>query len=468
MKYFIATFFFLLPFHAFLVTFLKCKLWVNTNILRFWKEIFLLGFFVYTIFYVLKRYKYRISKIYEWNYLLWTITTFALISLFFVFFPFNILDYFWALWKQGTSFLSVTKEYISSDNTKAALLGFKYDVFFLFAIIIWYYLPVFRQNISFYLKSLFASIFLILIIFVPVYISGHTLEFYSFFGYSTEASTYNPNWCLAYSQNVEWWHNRFQATFWGPIRFSVFLTVFYLLYMWFILYRKNFNKRLIVSLIILPTFLFFLALFFAYTKTAILWFLIWTSIFAYLTYTQRFWKVISKTYLTAISILALMPISALLYIKRDLFLHLWAMINRLENLKISFEMLWYNMFGHWLWIAGPASQLWALINYDAPEQSIYFSGKIHKFLPENWYMQIFLEQGILGGFFFIGLILMLGVYLYRIVKNKKDFLSIWFFSAFVALAFMANFTHSFEESATSYLFFLLVWAYLWGKINKSK
>jgi hypothetical protein len=30
----------------------------------------------------------------------------------------------------------VTKEYIKSDNFKAALLGFKYDVFFLLAVII--------------------------------------------------------------------------------------------------------------------------------------------------------------------------------------------------------------------------------------------------------------------------------------------------------------------------------------------
>ena len=93
MKYFVATFFFLLPFHAFLITFLKCKLDINTNIIRFWKEIFLIGFFVYTVFFVLKRYKYNVSKIYENNYILGTITTFSLISLFYVFFPFNFLNY---------------------------------------------------------------------------------------------------------------------------------------------------------------------------------------------------------------------------------------------------------------------------------------------------------------------------------------------------------------------------------------
>gem|GEM_PF-2902398 len=70
MKYIVAIFFFLLPFHAFLVTFLKCKIGLNTNFLRFWKEIFLLSFFIYTIFYVLKRYKYKLSKIYENNYIL--------------------------------------------------------------------------------------------------------------------------------------------------------------------------------------------------------------------------------------------------------------------------------------------------------------------------------------------------------------------------------------------------------------
>jgi len=46
--------------------------------------------------------------------------------------------------------------------------------------------------------------------------------------------------------------------------------------------------------------------------------------------------------------------------------------------------------------------------------------------------------------------------LYSIAKYKKDYLSISIFVAFVTLCFMANFTHAFEESATSYLLFMVI------------
>ncbi len=469
MKYIIAIFFFLLPFHAFLITFLKCKLWINTNIIRFWKEIILLWLFFYTIFYVLKKYKYKISKIYKNNYLLWTITAFAIVSLFFIFLPFSILELFDQLNKTPWHFKEIFINFLKTDKVKAWFLGYKYDVFFLLAIVIGFYFPIIRKNIRFYLRTTIASILIILWIFIPVYLFWDLASFYSFFGYTNDVSTYNPNSCLTYSQNVEWWHNRFQATFWGPIRFSVFLTIFYLLYLWAILSSKRFLEKNKKYMIWIFSILYLTALFFSYTKTAFLGFFIWIIIFLLLTYREKFWKQINKKFLFISWILFSLPLWIILYIKRDLFLHLWAMLNRLENLRISIKMFFDMPFWHGLWIAWPASQLWWLINYAAPEQSIYFSKlKVYKFLPENWYVQILLEQWLLWLGLFIWILSILWVYLYRIVKNKKDFMSIWFFSAFIALIFMANFTHAFEESATSYLFFLLIWAYIWENLKRNK
>ena len=466
MKYILIWFFFLLPFHAFLITFLKCRLGINTDIIRFWKEIILLWLFFYTIFFVLKRYKWKISKIYEWNYILWTITAFALVSLIYIVFPFFILNFFDYLINKWWNFLDLAKDFLKTDKFKAWVLGYKYDVFFLFAVIIWYYLPFLRKNIRLYIKSTSSAILIILWIFLPVYLFSDIQSFYSFFWYSSDVSTYNPNWCLTYSQNVEWWHNRLQTTFWWPIRFSVFLTVFYFLYLWLVLSSKKIKEDKKKYMILIFSFLYFTALFFSYTKTAFLWFFIWFLIFSYFTYTKVFHKIITKKFLSLSLFLFSLPIILILSLKRDLFLHIWAMLNRLENLKISLEMFFYNPIWHWLWIAWPASQLWKIINYDSPEQSIYFSEKVHKFLPENWYVQILLEQWILWLWLFIWILSVLWVYLYRIMINKKDYLSIWFFSAFIALIFMANFTHAFEESATSYLFFLLIWAYIWENLKR--
>jgi O-antigen ligase len=75
-------------------------------------------------------------------------------------------------------------------------------------------------------------------------------------------------------------------------------------------------------------------------------------------------------------------------------------------------------------------------------------------------VQIFLEQGIVGGCLFISLMILLGYYLYDIVKKRKDLFSIALFASFCALNFMALFTHSFEEAATSYTLFLIVGAYI--------
>ena len=59
-------------------------------------------------------------------------------------------------------------------------------------------------------------------------------------------------------------------------------------------------------------------------------------------------------------------------------------------------------------------------------------------------------------------------YLYQIAVRKKDFLSIWIFVSFVSILFMANFTHIFEEAATSYTLFMLLWAYIVNNYKKQK
>lgn len=62
------------------------------------------------------------------------------------------------------------------------------------------------------------------------------------FGYSDEVSTYVANGCLSFSQNVEG-HHRFQATFGGPIRMSVFFTIVGSLFAGWILSTKRFSLK---------------------------------------------------------------------------------------------------------------------------------------------------------------------------------------------------------------------------------
>jgi len=447
MKYLVIILVALLPLHALLVTTLKCKFWINTDIIRFWKEIILAILFLGAFFDIMRKMKWDFSKLYKNNYLLWTVTAFALVSLAFVFLPF---------WRPKLS----------------SFLGFKYDVFFLIALTIWLYLPIIKNNFKIILQTLFGISWLILIIFLPWYLSWDISAVTSIFGFSDKVSTYEVNSCISFAQNVNW-QNRFQWTFSGPIRWSVFLTTFYFIFLWFILSKKDELKKshIIPFLkrdeykkylyIIIPSIFIITSIFYSYSKTTILGLFFWISLFSYLIYKIKFWKKISTKFIISFSSIWIILLTALLIIKKDVFLHLGSVLNRFDNLKTSLEMFMYNPFGYGLWIAGPASWTGHSIE-SAWDWSIAVSSidYTHKFLPENWFVQILLEQWVIWFALFIWVIYILSAKLFNIVKKKKDYLSIWIFTSFITLAFMAFFTHAYEESATSYILFLIVWAYI--------
>lgn len=434
MKWIFAVFLFLLPFHALFVTFLQCKLWVDTTVIRFWKEIFVVFFLLFTIFNVLKKNKWSFVKIYKNNTLLGLTTLFILSSLLYIFFPYFSIK-------------------------AASLLGFKYDVFFFFCLLIGFYTSWVKDNIPFLMKSMFISIGIILIIFFPWYLSGNISATTELFGYSDKVSFYEANQCLSFSQNVSG-HHRFQATFGGPIRFSVFLVVWYIIYLSFLLGERLKNKVLFFSLS--PSIFIFWSIFFSYSKTSFLGIIFALILFFFLAnkfiYKKRFSKKITRGIWSIIILLW----GIILFVKRELFLHLDAVINRLDNLSKSIEMFFYNPLGYGLGIAGPASQIGTSIESAGGwEISTASPSSINKFLPENWFVQILLEQGIIGLSLFVWLLYFIGYLLFQIVKKEETFLSIGLFVAFITLIFMGFFTHSFEESATSYSLFLLLWAFLW-------
>lgn len=435
MKYLTLALVILLPLHALLVTLFKCKFWLNTDIIRFWKEIILIILFFVTFFGVMKRFKWNISKLYKNNYLLWMITTFTFISASFIFLP-----YF--------------------QPKLSSFLWFKYDVFFLVALVVWLYLPTIKNNFNTILKSLFWITWAILIIFVPWYIFWDISAITNIFGFSDKVSTYDVNSCISFAQNVNWQH-RFQWSFAWPIRWSVFLTVFYIIYLWFIFNIKkisNINKK---ALIVIPSIFIITSIFYSYSKTSILWLCFWLSLFSYLVFKIKYKRKISiKLLIISWSIISSLLIW-LLILKKDLFLHLGSVINRLDNLKMSLEMFLYNPFWAGLGIAWPASWTWHSIESTwGWEIAIASTQLTHKFLPENWFVQILLEQWLIWLTVFIWLLFVIWLKLLYIVKKEKSLLSIWIFTSFITLVFMANFTHAFEESATSYILFLIIWAYI--------
>jgi len=443
MKWLFWIFVFLLPLHALLITIFQCRLGLNTNVLRFRKEIFVAGFLLISLFMALKQKKWSLGKVFQWNNLIGTTTFFILLSLLYIFFPYL-------------------------EIKPSSLLGFKYDVFFFFCLIIGFYISSVKKNLDFIYKSIFASIALILVVFLPWYLSWDISSTTKIFWYSDKVSFYESDECLSFSQNVDG-HNRFQATFWGPIRFSVYLVIFYLIYLGYILDLKIKDKRKKYIALIIPSIFVIVSIFFSYSKTSFLGLIFGGIIFGYLANKFFYHKSLKKKYIITSGTVFTLLLLVVMYIKRNLFLHLGSMINRLDNLWKSVEMFFYNPIGYGLGIAGPATQIGRSIESAGWwEISTASPSAVSKFLPENWFVQILLEQGIMGLFLFSWLLFLIGYYLFQIIKKEKNFLSIWIFTAFISLAFMWLFTHSFEESATSYTLFLIIWAYISNNLKFKK
>jgi len=428
MKKLLMIFVALLPFHALIITTLKCKIWVPENIMnvaRFWKEFVIIALMIGVLVNLYKKYKLNLNKALKDNYLVGTTLTFIIISFAYIFLPYFKVNL-------------------------ANILWFRYDVFFLLALIAWLYLVSAKENFKLLLKTVFYSIAWMLAIFLPIYLSWNIEILSSIFWYSSEVSTYNANGCIAFAQNVSG-SPRFQGTLWWPIRFSVFLTVFFFVYLGYILdYLKNKKSALNYWLYIaVPFIVYLLSVYKAYTKTSLLGFLLGLILFVAIAYRKELKKVSRAVYLWVWA-LFISALWSLVWIKRDLFLHIGSTLNRVENLEHSFHMWRFNPFGYGLWIAGPASVV------------------EKRFWPENWFIQILLEQSIVWLVFFIWVLSIIWVYLYRIIKKRKDYFSVGIFTAFITLLIMANLTHAFEEAATSYTLFLLIWAFIANNLKFSK
>lgn len=425
LKYLFSLFLFLLPWHALMVTVLQCKLQIDPIFLRFWKEFFIGAFFLVTAVIVLLKNKNIFSALRMNPIALW-LWLFLISSCVYLFFP-------------------------SLHLTSQALLGFRYDVFFLLAFLIGMYLPWLREYQAFFLKTLFLSTALLLGIFLIWYIFFDIATTTRIFGFSSAVSTFHPETCLAFSQNVAG-HHRLQATFGGPIRFSVFIVMTYLLFIGSLL-GNNWKNWIKTIMLLCVSGVVFLAVFYSYSKTSYIGLFGWMILYAIL-YIRLIGKW-CRRYVIIAGILVLCLMSFLLYQKRDLFVHLGSVMVRQENLSKAATMFLEKPFGYGLGSAGPASQIQG--------GGIWFSESPTDFLPENWYLQILIEQGIIGLALFLMTLFVVGRALWQKMMTEKDTYSIALFSAFAAILFMGCFTHVFEEAATSYVLFFLIGLHLYKK-----
>lgn len=268
--------------------------------------------------------------------------------------------------------------------------------------------------------------------------------------------------CLSFSQNVEW-HHRFQATFGGPIRMSVFFTLIGSLFAGWILSTKRFTKKQKYSISGVFGTLLLLSAYFSHIRKL----LCWECVFAIICFVVlKSYKYVygkknnSKVY-TLLSLFSALAIISVAIWKWELFLHPGAILNRMENLSKSLEMFFYNPIGYGLGIAGPASQIghdiesagnWQIATSTTTTIASFSSRKLVCTNP-SWTMTHRIWNIYDSPY----------CHCYSTLttsQTKKRFSFCWDNNlAYFALCFMALFTHAFEEAASSFSLFLSLESY---------
>ncbi len=80
-------------------------------------------------------------------------------------------------------------------------------------------------------------------------------------------------------------------------------------------------------------------------------------LFSFLSYKYVFQKELTQKFYLMLGTALIIPVTIVLVLKWEMFLHFGAILNRLDNLGTSVQMFFYNPIGYGLGIAGPASQI---------------------------------------------------------------------------------------------------------------
>ncbi len=415
MKYFqyiLLSFFFLLPFHAFGITFLNSTFFDVTTpapfLLSGWKEIFLVFFFAISGLWILLHFK-NTQK--EFDIIDNLIVSFSLVGLLI------------GIWKMGE---------VNGENILRVILGIKYNFFFLWILFCCKHFP-FTEKFFHQLKiiSLVAGFFVVIFAYIQKYSSP---DFLIQFGYFDAPSVDTAEKPASFCQLLENTNScRLTSFFAGPIRFGAFLVFLSGIIFHFIFFSSDEKNKIIKKVLYSIFFISLLPLlFWTYSRGAYIAeiILLITTLFLYFNIPIFSWKII----FSSISIFGIIISSIFLSGKSDeLFFREGSTEKHMQGIVESWEIMQKEPAGQGLGTAGPASAN---------------MGDEYKFLNENWYLQIFTELGFVGGIIYFLITLSIGIILYR--KHSS------LFPVFCALSFMALFTHLWEESSIAFILFALL------------
>lgn len=435
----------LLPFHAFLTTWLNFLFFDPLTPppvwLSLWKEVLICGIIGLSIWHIVKSPdKFRLDRFDR---------------LFLGYILLIILVYFF-----NTPDLTL----------KAILASLKYGSFFLVFFFFLKKVPFSANQKMQLCQVLFYSSFLaILAGFFLFFISGYEVLIH--FGYHPDASNYYAHRPIAYCQlmsNLDLCRN--QATLSGPNQFASFLLI--ILILSGILAtpyhhqgKSNWINNLIgrikkffkiqsheqITQISIPNrqklvLIFILALIsiiLTFSRSAWIGLIAALLIFSYLIFQNK--KLFWASFITLIATVSgiLLLISSLQHTTlNEIFIRPASSSGHASESLEALQSLLQHPMGHGLASVGPASR--------------HLDNPLFEQMTENWYLQVGLELGLVGLVIFVILMFSVLSHFYNAYKNSQNPLdqkcALSIFLILIALGIMGFFLHVFESSETAYVF----------------
>jgi len=399
-----------LPFYVFIAVFIGSELWVK-NAWIFIKELIIVLLFFSLWFEFIKNKK--IPKFDTIDYLIFAYIIYWIFITFFNWLWLKSVVYWgrydfiflvvFLIFKQGKQFLSV------SVNSLVKLF-----------LISWWFSLLFSIMIKFRLWE------------------------QALISFTDYISNWTFNWSIpTYHWLENSWIKRFQWIFDWPNQMAFFLILYSSIMLHYL--KKKFEYHIILILILI-----LILVILTYSRSALLWIIIWTWV-VFLINIKTIYKKHKKIFINWLLIL-LIFIWILWFIFND---KVWNILLRTSSTTWHFDrmQIWIDRF-----IENP---LWSWLAESGPAYRSIYPDKQTKadeqyYIPESWFIQQLTEWGII---YFSLFILILIFILNNLYINSKS-IFIWL----IAILVMNIFLHIFEATYLSVLLFIFVWL-LYNKEN---
>jgi hypothetical protein len=354
--------------------------------------------------------------------------------------------------------------FLQGSSLGSFLLGIRYDFVPLFAFLILRRVPWSEGFFQRAAKMLCITGVIACVFGFGIYIFSD--DVYRVLGYSDLHSLYVPGGPLApFQQLGESAVRRMQGSFSGPNQFGLWLLLPWSI-MFVSVFRDLVQAKVPSYVRIVMLFIVTLGIILSFSRSAWMGLVVIAATALFLCVPTQLRKVFT---LIIISCLAIATASVVLLFPHAVFRNI-SNRGHIERPIAAVQRIFAHPFGLGLGSAGPASNRMSDACVDLPEGSdaswaknhpdlCVFVGKTQvqpadrtcscPFLPENWYLQIGVELGLLGMLLWIVLVVLITKRLFAHIARASVFHS-GVALAFLGVSIAALFLHAWEDSAVAY------------------